>query len=53
MKIWTVTGNVFDAWSSLLDVTVNGNSVTVEGNGNFTSDEQLNVGMNLIETCLP
>ena len=36
---------MFDAWSSLLDVTVNGNSVVVEGNGNFTSDEQLNVGI--------
>ena len=30
MKNWTVTGNIFDAWSSLLDVTVNGNSVFVE-----------------------
>ena len=47
---WTVTGNVFDAWSSLLDVTVNGDSVAVEGNGNFTSDEQFDVGINLIET---
>jgi hypothetical protein len=49
-ETWTVTGNVFDAWSSILDVTVNGNTVALEGNGNFTSDEQFDIGVNLVET---
>ncbi len=45
-----VTGNVYDEWSPVTDVTVNGASVTPDAQGNFSRNVALDVGVTVIET---
>lgn len=46
----TVTGMVSDAWSGVVDLTVQGESVPVADDGTFSQEVAWDFGMNVVET---
>jgi hypothetical protein len=46
----TVSGTVYDDWSGIVDMDVNGTAVTVNADGSFSSDITYEFGTNVIET---
>ncbi|MDP6934188.1 MAG: hypothetical protein QGG40_14785, partial [Myxococcota bacterium] len=45
-----VSGTVVDDWSALTQVTVNGEEITVESDGSFSTDVSYEFGTNLVES---
>jgi hypothetical protein len=47
-----VGGSVFDTWSSIQSLTINGDSVSVAGDGSFSHEVDWDFGINLLDTIV-
>ncbi len=46
----TASGNIQDEWSTITTVTLNGQPITLDGNGNFLETVSYDFGLNVLET---
>ena len=46
----TVSGNIQDEWSAVTSATLNGSSLSIDGDGNFMETMNYDFGLNILET---